>query len=134
MFPPKHKMFQEWIFVAAAVVLSCAVCEPAQQQQQQPQETPEFNLIVMVKEADTGNPISQARLTVTFKQPGKLHRTVSYGAKTDAQGQYRFTSIPKGTVQVYVTAEHRQTFGREIELEKDNQVVEVKLKKPQPLL
>ena len=132
MSRPYHQTVQGWIFVAAAFVLSCGVCNPAQQQQ--PQQTPEFDLIVIVKEADTGNAISQARLTLTFRQPGKLHRTVSYGAKTNAQGQYRFTNIPKGTVHVFATAEHHQTFGKEIELEEDNQVVEVKLKKPQPLL
>jgi hypothetical protein len=33
-----------------------------------------------------------------------------------------------------VTAEHHQSYGKEIELEEDNQVIEVKLKKPQPLL
>jgi hypothetical protein len=33
-----------------------------------------------------------------------------------------------------VTAERHQSFGKEIEVEEDNQVIEVKLKKPQPLL
>jgi len=33
-----------------------------------------------------------------------------------------------------VTAERHQTFSKEFELEKENQVIEVKLKKPQPLL
>jgi len=88
----------------------------------------------VVKEADTGDPISQARLTLTFQRPGRLHHSVSYSAKTNAQGRYQFTNIPKGTVHLFVTAEHHQSFGKEIELEEDNQVIEVKLKKPQPLL
>jgi hypothetical protein len=33
-----------------------------------------------------------------------------------------------------VTAERHQSFGQDFELEQDNQVIEVKLKKPQPLL
>jgi hypothetical protein len=33
-----------------------------------------------------------------------------------------------------VTAERHQTFSEEFELEKEDQVIEVKLKKPQPLL
>jgi len=33
-----------------------------------------------------------------------------------------------------VTSEHHQTFSKEFEVERDNQVLEVKLKKPQPLL
>jgi hypothetical protein len=105
------------------------VCKPAQQQ-----PIPGFNFTVVVKEADTGEAISQARLTLTFRQPGKLHRTISYSAKTNAQGRYRFTDIPKGTVHLFVTADHHQSYGKEIELEEDNQVIEIKLKKPQPLL
>ncbi len=98
-----------------------------------------INFIVEVKEADTGQPINQARLTLTFREagnPAKLKRpkTFSYSAKTNAQGRYRFLDIPKGTVHLFVTAEHRQSYGKEIELEMENQVVEVKLRKPQPLL
>jgi len=105
------------------------MCKPAQQP-----PIPELSFSVVVKEADTGEAISQARLTLTFRQTGKLHRTVSYGAKTNAQGRYRFTNIPKGTVHLFVTAERHQSYGKEIDLEEDNQVIEVKLKKPQPQL
>jgi hypothetical protein len=91
---------------------------------------------VAVKEADTEAPISQARLTLTFQESGRFHRskTISYSAKTNPQGRYRFVNIPKGTVRLVVTADRHQSFGKDIELEEDNQVVEVKLKKPQPLL
>lgn len=97
------------------------------------------NFVVEVKEADTGQPINQAHLTLTFREPGnparlKRPKTFSYSAKTNVQGRYKFQDIPKGTIRLLVTAEHRQSFGKEIELEKDNQVVEVKLRKPQPLL
>ena len=129
MLRSNHLRFRTWIFVGAAILLFCGVSKPAPQQ-----PIPEFSLTVVVKEADTGDPISQARLTLTFRQPGKLHRTISYGAKTNAQGRYRFTNIPKGTVRLFVTADRHQSFGKEIELEEDNQVIEVKLKKPQPLL
>jgi hypothetical protein len=99
-----------------------------------PDSSRETSLTIVVKEADTGDPISQARLTLTFHQPGKLHRSISYSAKTSAQGRYRFTNIPKGTVVLFVTADHHQSLGKEIEVEEDDQVIEVKLKKPQPLL
>jgi hypothetical protein len=129
MFRSNHLRFRSWILVGAAILLLCQVSEPAQQQ-----PIPEFSVTIVVKEADSGDAISQARLTLTFRQPGKLHRTVSYGAKTNAQGRYRFTNIPKGTVRLFVTADRHQSYGKEIELEEDNQVIEVKLKKPQPLL
>jgi hypothetical protein len=129
MFRSDHLSFGSWIFVGVAILLFCRVSDPPQQQ-----PTPEFSVTIVVKEADTGDAISQARLTLTFRQPGKLHRSVSYGAKTNAQGRYRFTNIPKGTVHLFVTADRHQSYGKEIELEEDNQVIEVKLKKPQPLL
>jgi hypothetical protein len=94
-------------------------------------------LNVVVKEAETGDPINQARLTLQFSEPRgvfKRSKKISYSAKTNMQGRCRFTHIPKGTILLMVTAEHRQSFGKEFELEKDNQVIEVKLRKPQPLL
>jgi 5-hydroxyisourate hydrolase-like protein (transthyretin family) len=123
-----HLRFRTWVFAGAAILLFCGVCRSAQQQ-----PIPEGSLTVVVKEADSGDPISQARLTLTFKQ-GRLHRPISYSAKTNAQGRYRFSNIPKETVRLLVTADHHQSFGKEIDLEEDNQVIEVKLKKPQPLL
>jgi hypothetical protein len=113
-----------------AILLFCGATKPALPQ------GPAVSLIVVVKEADTGDPINQARLTLIFRGPGSLHRskTISYSAKTNPQGRYKFTGIPKGTVRLVVTADHHQSFGKEIELEEDNQVVEIKLKKPQPLL
>ena len=124
-----HLRFRTWVFVGAAILLSCVVFKPAT-----PDSSQETSLTIVVKEADTGDPISQARLTLTFHQQGKLHRSISYSAKTNAQWRYRFTNILKGTVVLLVTAERRQSFGKEIEVEEDNQVIEVRLKKPQPLL
>jgi len=97
------------------------------------------NVHVVVKDATTDQPVSQARLTLRFLEPGskarlKRSKILSFSAKTNAQGRYRFTNIPKGTILLMVIADHHQTFGKELELEQDNQVIEVKLKKPQPLL
>ncbi len=94
---------------------------------------------VLVKDAETGQPIQHARLTLEFREPGskpKLKRSklLAFSAKTNPQGRYRFTNIPKGTIRLVVTAERHQSFGKEIELEQDNQVIEIALKKPQPLL
>ena len=129
MFGPNYLRLRTWVLILATVLLSCGVSEAAQQP-----PIPRFSVSVVVKEAESGDPINQARLTLTFQQPGKLHRTVSYGAKTNPQGRYRFTNIPKGTVRLFVTADRHQSYGKELELEEDDQVIEVKLKKPQPLL
>ena len=94
---------------------------------------------VVVKENSDEQPIVNARLTLTFDVPGGIRRfgkskKISYSAKTNAQGKYKFTNIPKGTILLMVTADHHQSFGKEFELEKEGQVIEIKLKKPQPLL
>ena len=93
------------------------------------------SLNVVVKDAETSQPIFQARLTLQFREPtGKLHHWISYSAKTNLQGRCKFTNIPKGTIHMVVTAERHQTFGKDFELERDNQVIEVTLRKPQPLI
>ena len=105
----------------------------------QSEEVQRADLTVVVTDAQTGQPINQARLTLEFTEPGdpsKLKRSkkLSYSAKTNAQGHYKFPGLPKGTTRLIVTAERHQTFSKEFELEKEDQVIEVKLKKPQPLL
>lgn len=105
----------------------------------QSQEEERINLTVVVTDAETGQPINQARLTLEFTEPGdpsklKRPKKLSYSAKTNQQGHYKFPSLPRGTIRLIVTAERHQSFSKEFELEKENQVIEVKLKKPQPLL
>ena len=97
------------------------------------------NMTVTVKESDTGQPISQARITLQFTSPGGPSRfgksqKLVYNAKTDAQGRYKFMDINKGKIVLTVTAAGHQSYGKELQLEKNNQVFEVKLKKPQPLI
>ena len=129
------------------LILVCAllVCTdsskaaPVMMTQTQSEEGERVNLTVAVTDAQTDRPINQARLTLEFTEPGdpsKLRRSkkLSYSAKTNAQGHYKFPSLPKGTIRLIVTAERHQTFSKEFELEKENEVIEVKLKKPQPLL
>jgi len=96
-------------------------------------------LRVLVIDAETGKPISQAHLTLQFhesagKRKFKKPLMISFAAKTNPQGQYKFTNIIKGTIRLMVTADHHESFGKDIEFDKDDQVIEVKLKKPQPLL
>jgi len=97
------------------------------------------SVIVLVKDAETGKPLSQAHLTLEFREPGdpaKLKRSkfLSYSAKTNPQGRYRFVDIPKGAARLIVTAERHQALSKNFEVDKDNLVLEVSLKKPQPLL
>jgi len=92
---------------------------------------------IVVTDAETGQPINQAHLTFQFREPGnkfklKRSRPTTYTAKTNPQGRYKFLDIPKGTIRLMVTAEHHESFGKDFEIEQDDQVIEIKLKKPQP--
>lgn len=94
----------------------------------------ETNIRVVVKEATDDEPIYQAHLTLQFQQVKKLKRDkwIAFSAKTDKQGQCTFRHIPKGPIRLLITAEHHQSFGKEFEIDKEDQVIEVKLRKPQP--
>jgi len=94
------------------------------------------NFTVVVKEFDSGQPVASAHLTLQFREPRTYRnaKPIAYTAKTNAQGRYKFLDIPKGTIRLIVTSENHQSFGKDFELSEDDQVFEVKLKKPQPLL
>ena len=128
----KHRFWMPGISVIAFVLLGAfqrVVAAPVDR----------MSLHVVVFDAETGHPINQARLTLQFVEPGGkkrfgLGKKIAHSAKTNPQGKYKFVDIPRGTVRLIVTAERHQSFGKDFELEEDNQVIEVKLKKPQPLL
>jgi hypothetical protein len=89
-----------------------------------------------VKEADSGQPVVNAHLTLQFAEPRQYRRPkpTAYTAKTNPQGRCKFQSIPKGKIRLLVTSENHQSWGKDLDLTEDNPVIEVKLKKPQPLL
>jgi len=100
-------------------------------------ETDRANVNVLVKDAETGQPIANAALTLTFKDPRaglRRDKMLSFSAKTNLQGRTRFVSIPKGSIRLFVTAENHQSYGKQLQLEQDAQLFEIKLRKPQPLL
>lgn len=113
-------------------ILALAVL-PAFAQEQPVERT---NMTVEVKEADSGQPIANAHLTLQFQEPRKYRHSkpMAYSAKTNPQGRYKFQDIPKGPIRLSVTSENHQSFGKDLELTKNNQVFEVRLKRPQPLL
>ena len=96
--------------------------------------TERIGLTVVVTD-ETGQPLSQAQLTLQFHEPGKVrHKLISYTAKTNAQGRCKFTEIPSGTIHLIVTHAGHQTFGKDFDIDKSHAEVEVKLKPPHPLL
>ena len=138
MFSSQHSHHTVAAWVATSVLLFAGLSQFAFAQEGKVSDET-TSMIVMVKEADTGAPVSQARITLQFSEPGGASRLgksrkVSYSAKTDSNGRYKFTGINKGTITLTIFATGHQSFGKELQLEKENQVFEVKLKKPQPLV
>ena len=138
MFSSQHTERFVAAWVATSLLLFVNFCRAAQAQGGKP-SSETTNITVIVKEADSGQPISQAHLTLEFAEPGSKARfgrakKFSYNAKTDTQGRYKFQDINKGTITLIVTAPGHQTYGKDLQLDQDNQVFEVKLKKPQPLI
>lgn len=92
---------------------------------------------IVVKDAKTGGPIYQAHLTLRFRQPGgflKHSRVISYTGKSDKQGRCIFPVVNMGEITLMVTAPDHETFGKTFKVQKDNQLIEVKLRRPQPVL
>ena len=123
-------------WIASSLLVFASFSRSAQAQDANSANHEPTNVIVNVKEADTGEPVGQAGVTLQFTEPvpfghGKKH---TYNAKTDSQGRCKLFGINKGTIVLMVTAAHHQSYGKELQLDHDNQVFEVRLKKPQPLI
>jgi hypothetical protein len=116
------------VAIAATFLLGATLARSASD------DTVSFN--VEVTDATSGKPLYQAQLTLQFPQERKLRpdKWYSYSAKTDQHGNCKFVDIPKGPIRLMVIAPSHQTFGKEFQLEKDGQLIEIKLKRPQPVL
>lgn len=92
---------------------------------------------VKVQDSQSGEPIYQAHLTLRYRKPGRFMRhskIISYTSKTDKDGKGQFPFVPMGAITLMVTAPNHNTFGKEYEITKENQLIEVKLQKPHPVL
>lgn len=95
---------------------------------------PVTDLTIVVTDATNHKPVFQARLTLSFRDPdSRIGSSVSYNAKTDAQGKYTFSFIPMEPVVVVVTAPNHQSFGQKFDVTQANQTIKVELNPPQPL-
>jgi hypothetical protein len=92
---------------------------------------------IQVNDAKTGEPIYQAHLTLRYRTPSRFMRhskIISYTSKTDKNGKSKFPVVPMGTITLMVTAPDHNTFGKEFEITKENQLIEVKLQQPHAVL
>jgi hypothetical protein len=125
------KTFSRIAGIALALLASCILFLGQAQARSHP---PLTNVIVVVTDAPTHKAIFQARLTLEFRDPdSRRGKIISFSAKTDLQGKYRFTFIPMGPVLLMVTDPNHQTFGKQFQIAQQNQILKVSLRGKQPL-
>ncbi|MCU1259940.1 MAG: hypothetical protein JWO80_2825 [Bryobacterales bacterium] len=84
----------------------------------------------------SGKPLDRASVIVKFVSGhDKLklylkHRT-QWETKTDQEGFTHIPAIPQGKIRVQVIASGYQTFGQEFDVDKDEQIIDIKLNPPQ---
>jgi hypothetical protein len=120
-----------WGIIGAMLIL----CDLGVWANAAPRKHPPLTTVtVVVTEAGTEKPIFQARLTLEFRDPdSRRGKTLSYNAKTDINGKYKFSFIPMEPILIVVTAPDHQSFGRQFQITQQDQVIHIKLRKPQPL-
>jgi len=123
---------------ATSILFFASIGHSAQTQGEKP-STDTTSMTVIVKDNESGQPVPQAHITLEFFEPHgptipRKPKKISYNAKTDMDGRCKLVGINKGPIVLTVIEPGHQTYGKEFQLEKDNQVFEVRLKKPQPLL
>jgi hypothetical protein len=117
--------------IAVMLLASCIFFFARAQARSRP---PLTNVIVLVTDTPTNKPVFQARLTLEFRDPeSRRGKIMSFSAKTDLQGKYRFTFIPMGPVLLLVTDPNHQSFGKQFQITRQNQLLKVSLRRPQPL-
>lgn len=121
----------KWQLIALLSVVTCAAVVAGAMARARP---PLTDVIIVVQDAVSHKPVFQARLTLQFRDPqSRRGKTISFNAKTNLQGKYKFTFIPMEPIVLFVTDANHQTFGRNFQITRQNQVILVKLRPPQPL-
>jgi 5-hydroxyisourate hydrolase-like protein (transthyretin family) len=92
-------------------------------------------LTVQVLTADNGKPIDRASVIVRFKHGLNVNLKkiqTNWETKTNQDGSVTIPKIPQGEVTIQIIAANFQTFGEVYQLDKVDQTISIKLKRPQP--
>ena len=97
-------------------------------------QPPLTSLTVLITDHSTHKPIFQAHITLQFRDPkSRLGNVISYSAKTNLKGQYKFEFIPMEAIYLIVTSPNHQTLGKSFQISQNDQLIHLELRKPQPL-
>jgi Carboxypeptidase regulatory-like domain len=94
-------------------------------------EGPQSSLAFVVLKDESGKPVRNAAVVL---HPVGKHGKQSKGGfelKTDNEGKTHFDGIPYGPLRIQVIAPGFQTFGDDYEINQADQVITVRLKRPQ---
>jgi hypothetical protein len=89
-----------------------------------------------VASAETGRPVELASVIVRLEKgrsPLKLYKKsiTTWETRTNQEGSVTLPSIFQGTIRVQVIAPNFQTYGKRLEVDRDEQTIDVKLNPPQ---
>jgi hypothetical protein len=118
-----------WFFPACGLLLLLAAALPA--------AAADMTKLTVSVKSDTGRPVDRADVIVRFVQGrdylklGKKVRT-TYELRTNEEGTASIPEIPRGTVRIQVIAKGYQTFGKNVDLDEAEKIVDINLLPPQP--
>ncbi len=85
----------------------------------------------VVLKDDTGKPVRNAAVILhPVSKNGKQAKT-GFELKTDADGKTHFDGVPFGLLRIQVIAHGFQTFGDDYQINQAEQVITIRLKRPQ---
>ncbi len=89
------------------------------------------NLSFLVLKADNGKPVRNASVVLhPVNKDGQQSRG-GFELKTDPEGKTSFAGAPYGKLRVQVLARGFQTYGEDFEINQPEQLITIKLKRPQ---
>jgi hypothetical protein len=97
---------------------------------------PTSRVTIHVASAETGRPVELASVIVRLEKgrsPLKLYKKsiTTWETRTNQEGSVTLPSIFQGTIRVQVIAPNFQTYGKRLEVDRDEQTIDVKLNPPQ---
>ncbi len=90
-------------------------------------------LRIEVKAGDENKPIGNASVYIRYDEPHGVFRRkkeIELSFKTNQDGSVKVPEVPRGKVLVQVVAPGWHTFGRWYVVEKEEELIEIKLEKP----
>jgi hypothetical protein len=84
---------------------------------------------IEVRAGEQNKPVANASVYIRFEQ-GRRHKLAEMNLKTNEDGTTKVPGVPRGKVLVQVIADGWKTFGQWYKLEKEEELIQIKLERP----